>query len=330
MKTGMFLKGSLAAILIFSSIILNSQTLEDAQKAYNAAVYANNQGQLPEAVAQFDICLETCTKLVKEKENKAAAELMVAVRGILPKLYLQLGSELLKQEKTGEGLTTIYLAKDAAQKYGDKEIEDTADKLIPQIHYKIAASLFKTEKLNDALVHCDKAIAINADFASAYLIKTAIFKKKNNDVAFKSTAQAGIEVCKRINDTKTQETITDMAYRFYLTKGLESKGNLNYEEAIGFLNSSLEFRQNDATAFYLLALIYNATEKYSDAIATGQKALEFEKGNDETKAKIYMLIAEAYAKNGDISSACTTYKKAAVGIYLEIANYQIVQVLKCK
>jgi tetratricopeptide (TPR) repeat protein len=329
MKVDVKIKSLIAALLFLAPFVLNAQTLEDAQKAYNAAVTANNEGNLPEAITQFNVCLEACDYLVEEQEDETAEELQMTVQGVVPKLYLQLGSDQLQNQQITEGLENIYKAKEAGNKFGDKETVEKANKVIPQVHYKLAAQFYKEEKLDEAIAECDKAIAADADYTNAYYIKAAILKKKD-DASFKTVALAGIAVCKRINDTKNEQKIVDLGYKTFLKKGVDAKGASKYDEAISDLNSALEFSPNDATAFYLLASIYNAQGKNADAIAAGQKAIEFETGGDEAKAKIYMIIAESQAKKGDNAAACAAYKKAAVGQYAESANYQIVHVLKCQ
>ncbi|HBH48784.1 MAG TPA: hypothetical protein DDX98_09095, partial [Bacteroidales bacterium] len=83
----------LSLVVVFAAISLNAQTLEEAQKAYNAGVTARGEGNLEEAIAQFKACVETCEILYEEEEDEVAEELLYAVQPVIPDLYLQLGSE---------------------------------------------------------------------------------------------------------------------------------------------------------------------------------------------------------------------------------------------
>lgn len=323
-------KSLFTILFLLVSFMVSAQTLEDAQKAYNAAVAANNDSNYVEAITQFKICLEACEYLVEEQEDEQAEQIMITVQSVLPEKYLTLGQLQIKQKQVSEGLANVYSAMEAARKYGNKNIEDKAKKIIPQVHYSIAASLFKEDKLDEAIAECDKAILIDNNYASAYYIKAVVLKKKGDDAAFKSASLSGIAACKRINDTKNEQKIVELAYKYFLKKGVDAKGASKYDDAIANLNSALEFNANDATTYYLLASIYSTQAKYSEAIAAGQKSIEFETGNDEVKAKVYMIIAESQAKKGDNAAACAAYKKAAVGQYAESANYQIQHVLKCE
>ncbi|MBN2484611.1 MAG: hypothetical protein JXB34_01425 [Bacteroidales bacterium] len=330
MKKAVKLKIYMAALLVMAPFMLQAQTLDDAQKAYNAAVTANNEGNLAEAIAQFTTSLDACEYLVEEEEDETAEELLNTIQSVLPKLYLQLGSEQLQNQQVTEGLENLYKAKDLSRKFGEKETLEKVTNIIPQVHYKLAASLYKEDKLDEAVAECNKAIEVNADYTAAYYIKAAILKKKDDDAAFKTAALEGIVACKRTNDSKQEQKIADLGYKHFLKKGIDAKGASKYAEAIDFIKSSLEFEANDATSLYLLASIYSSQGDFNQAISTGNLAIENEKGGDEAKAKVYMIIAEAHAKKGDNAAACAAYKKAAVGPYLESANYQIEHVLKCE
>lgn len=319
----------LIALLVLPFTIM-AQTLGEAQVAYNAGITANGEGNIEEAISQFTTCIEACEYLVDEEEDETAEELMYTVQAVVPKLYYQLGTDQLKNQEIEKGLANIYKAKEVAENYGDQETIDKTKKTIPQIHYKIAASKYKAGEMENAITELDKAIAANANYGSAYYLKAVVYKKQKNDDAVSETAKLGIEAAKRANDSKTEKKIVDLGKKHFLKKGNESKGASKYDEAVNYLNKSLEFDDSDPTTLYLLAQTYNAQKKYAQAIEAGLKATESETRGDEAKAKIYMVIAEAQTAKGDTSSACATYKKAAVGQYAELANYRIQHELKCQ
>lgn len=323
---------SIIALVIIMALPLTvfSQTLEEAQKAYNAGVTANSEGNTEEAINQFNACIEACEYLVDMEEDETAEELMYTVQAVVPKLYYQLGTTQLSNKEVEKGIANIYKAKEVAGYYGDTDTEAKAKKVIPQIHYKIAASKFKANDLDAALSELDKSIAANPDYASAYYLKAVVYKKKDDDDAFKKTAQDGIAAAKRSNNRKIESKISETGLKHFLKKGNDAKGAAKYDEAVSYLNSALEFDEEDGTTLFLLTSTYSSKGDYSSAISTGEKAVAVETGGPEAQAKIYLVIAEAYAKKGDNSAACDAYKKAAVGQYQEHAEYQIEHVLKCE
>lgn len=323
---------SIIALVIIMVLPLSvfSQTLEDAQKAYNAGIAANSEGNVEEAISQFNKCIEACEYLVDMEEDETAEELLYNVQAVVPKLYYQLGTTQLTNNEIEKGIENINKAKKVAGEYGDTETEEKATKVIPQIYYKLAASKYKADKLDDAISDLDKSIAADADYSPAYYLKAVTYKKKGDDETFKKTALEGIAAAKRSNDRKMESRITELGLKHFLKLGNDAQGAAKYGEAVGYLNSALEFDENDVTALFLLTTTYNSKGDYNDAISTGEKAVAAETGGPEAQAKIYLIIAEAYAKKGDNSAACSAYRKAAVGEYQEHAEYQIKHVLKCE
>ncbi|MBN1117838.1 MAG: tetratricopeptide repeat protein [Bacteroidales bacterium] len=324
-------KSLVTVLFLFAvTIMASGQTLEEAQKAYNAGITANSEGNTEEAIKQFTACIEACEYLVEEEEDEEAETLQYTVEDVLPNLYLNLGTEQLQNENIEAGLANLYKAKETAGWYGKDDVAKKAGDRIAKAHYAEGVNKYKASDLDGAVADLDKAIAADADYSSAYYVKAVILKKKDDDAAFKATALEGIAACKRSNDTKMLSKIEDLAFKHFLKKGNDAKVASKHDEAVSLLNSALEFGENDVTTLLLLAQTYSAQENLDAAIETGNKAVENETNGAEAQAKIFIIIAEAYAKKGDNSAACAAYKKAAVGQYAEHANYQIEHVLKCE
>jgi tetratricopeptide (TPR) repeat protein len=317
------------AIIAFS-FSTQAQSLEEAQLAYNAGVTAKNEGNIEEAISQFEACIKASEVILTQGDDEVVEGLLSTVTAVVPGLYLKLGSDQILANKINEGLVSLNKTIEVAESYGDTDSKDKAEKLITQVHYKVGGSKYKAGDLDAALVEFDKALAMDSNFVAAYYIKAVVYKKQDNDELLKATALKGIEVAKANNDKKNQEKIEKLAKGHFLKKGNDAKGASKYDEAIINLNNALEFDANDATALYLLSSTYLAKGDNSNAIEIGEKAIASEEGGAEAQAKIYMVIAEAQVNNGDASGACASYKKAAVGQYSEIANYKIQQELKCE
>ena len=313
-----------------TSLFVNAQSLEDAQKAYNAGVTAKTDGNIVEAIAQFTSCVEMCETLYEEEEDETAEELMYTVQSYIPGLYLKLGTDQVQNKQVQEGLANLYKCREISESFGDSDTKAKAEKFITQIHYKLGASKYKAGDFETAHVQLDKALEITPNYVSAYYLKSVLYKKQGDDAMLKSTAMKGIEIADAKNDIKYKDKIVKLAKGYFLKKGNDAKGASKYDEAIENLNIALEFVPTDVTTLYLISATYLAQGKYSNAVKTGESAVQNEKGGAEAQAKIYMIIAEAHAKNGNTTVACSTYKKAAAGQYAELANYRIQHELKCE
>ncbi len=326
-----YLKCFIALVAICTATFsLKAQSIEEAQEAYNAGVTAKGEGNLEGAISSFVSCIEQCEVLVEENEDENAETMLSTAQGLVPKLYLQLGSEQIQAQKTEEGLTNLAKAKEYAGYAGDEVTISKVDKMVPQVYYKSGVTKYKAADLDGSIADFDKAIEANPNFVSAYYLKTVVYKKKGDDENLKATASKGIEVAESKGDAKNKAKIVKLASSHFLKKGNAAKGATKYAEAIDYLNTSLEFNDKNATALFLLATTYSASGKHTEAIGAGEKAVANTEGTAEDKAKIYMVIAESNAKKGNTTAACAAYKKAAVGQYAELANYRIQHELKCK
>lgn len=310
-------------------VSLNAQTIAEAREAFNAGVKANEEGNFTEAINQFNNCYDICEVLI-ENEEEGAQELLDNVQVALPSFYLSLASEQVKQSNLNQALENLHKAKELASYVDDNATIKKADRVIPQLHFKIGYSHFKIEEFDLCIKEMDKAIATNKNYAAAYYLK-ATAQKRNQDVeGFKATSLAGIKAAENSNDTKYKSKITDAALNYYLKKGVNQIEASKYDRALVNIETALEFNPNDATSLYYLLLAKYNMGKYDEALEVGNKALENETRGNEAKAKIYFTIAQVYTKKADKENACANYKKASFGQFKENAEYQMEHVLKCK
>jgi tetratricopeptide (TPR) repeat protein len=320
----------LSLALIVAPFVINAQTLEEAQKAYNAGVTAKGEGNLQEAIDQFTACAEACEILVDEEEDETAEELLYTVQPVIPGLYLQLGSDQITSGQVNEGIETVYKGREVAELYGDADAKAKAERYLKKVHYKLGASKYKAKDFEAAHTEFDKALALDPEYLSVIYLKSVTYKAEGNEADFKSNTLKGIEIADAKKDSKNKTKLVKLGKGYYLKKGNDAKGASKYDQAVADLNTALEFDATDVTTLYLLSATYLAKGDYANAVETGEKAVANEKGGEEAQAKIYMTIAEAHAKSGNPSAACSTYKKAAVGQYAELANYRIQHELKCE
>lgn len=309
---------------------LSAQTIEEATQAYNAGVTANNEGNLEEAIVQFTACLEMSQKIFAESADEQADNYVMTIKPILPDLYYKLGSSQIKNSEIDKGIATLNKCIEVSKTFGNEATVSKTEKALLQVYYKRGVASFKEKNYESALTDMDQVLVYDPNYVSAYYLKSVVYSTTENDELLKLTANKGIEVALAANDTSNEQKIRSNAKKYFLKKGNADKSAKNYNEAILALNSSLEYDATDATTLYLLSSTYFDKSDYVKAIEFGEKAIANEKGGNEDKAKIYMVIAESNAKNGNVEAACAAYKKAAYGQYTELANYRIEHELKCQ
>lgn len=308
---------------------LAAQTMEEAKAFYSLGITAVNEEKYTDAINYFNESLRICWLLDKQN-NAAIAELKKNSQEALPRLNLKAGNINYQNQQFNDALDYASKAQELSILYNDKETEKQARQLISLIHFKIAGEAFKLNNIETALLECDKATTADPDFTSAYYFKAVILRKQNDANAFIPAVKICMDACNRTNDSITKQKISDLGLNFLRSKGNESKASMKYDEAVKYFDAALEIVPGDAITLYLLATVLYNQNNFTGAISTAEKAIINEKGGDEAKAKIYMLIAESNAKSGNMLAACDAYKKAAVGQFYENANYQRQYVLKCE
>jgi tetratricopeptide (TPR) repeat protein len=310
-------------ILSVFAITVNAQ-LGEAQEKYNLAATAVNDGNTKEAIDLFNEAIEL---LADVEEDEVAEELLYNAEGFLPGLYLSYAKETAEAGETDEAIELFSKTIEVSEMYGDNGTKENAEKALPRLYYKKAAGLYKASAFDQAIVELDKAIEVDASFAKAYYLKAVVYKKTGDDVKLEEAAKQTI--ANAGNDNKTKAKAQKLAAGHFLKKGNAAKGEAKYDEAIALIQKSLEFNDNNGTAYLLLLQSYVAQEDWDNAIATANSAIELE-SDEEKKAGFYYEMANAYVGKGDNTSACDSFRKAAVGKYEANAKYQLEHVLKCQ
>jgi tetratricopeptide (TPR) repeat protein len=307
--------------------VLAAQTIDDAKTLYNEGGTAMQQGDLELAISKFVECNSICSTLYEEEEDEEAEELMYSVQQNIPKLYYQMSAEKLQAGQIDAGIELALKAKESGEEYGDSDIVEKVDNLLPQVYYKLGVNLYKEKNYDGALAALDKAIVMNPNYSNAYYIKVVIYKGQDDDEKMIEASKKGIEAARAENNSKTEEKITSLAGAHFLKKGNEAKESTNYDEATKLLNISAEFDPENPTTYFLLAVIYNSQQEWDKAIASANEGLKYEEASN--MARFYYELGNAEFGKGDKTAACEAYSKAATGDYLEHANYQMEHVVKC-
>lgn len=310
--------------LMLMTIAGYAQTKNDAIAAYNEGVQLL-QSDAAGALAAFEKCIGICKTLGEEgEETRALAEIQI------PKLHYSMAREEMQAKNYEEAIAKFNLAIQTAEEYKDAKVKEGSEKLVMQLHYIVGNAYSKSGDFEKAHANYDKAIQYDPLYTKAYLAKGLAYREQDDEENMKATLDKAIETGMTTNDLKTVETAEKVLQNTYFNAAVQALNDQNMEEAEKALILTIDYGNQSVDAFYQLAKIYNSKQMFAEAIAKINKAIEYETGSDEEKAKLYYELATSYVGQGNTDAACEAYKNALFGAYEENAKYQIEYVLKCK
>ncbi|HNS18246.1 MAG TPA: tetratricopeptide repeat protein [Bacteroidales bacterium] len=313
----------LAAVLIFSTLLISAQTKDDVINTYNDGVALANTN-VEKAIEKFNLAHELALKVGVESDD-----IKNLVETQLPALQIKYAAELYKAKNIKEAIPAYMLAAELAEKVGNAEIAAKANEIIPKLHFSLGNELYKSEKYDSALICFDQSLTYDSTYAKAYLSKGLIYKKQDNQEAMIAALDQAIVFGKLANDEKTATTAGNVIRDYLLVTGNKAVKAGNFQEALPLLVKSSTYGEPKPEVFYLLALCHNKDSQWDEAIKAAKQGIDLENESNEAKAKFYYELGNAYIGKGENASACTAFKNALYGNYLESAKYQIETVLKC-
>lgn len=316
----------ITAFLSIFVMALSAQTIDEVHTLYNDGGTAYQEGNIELAIQKFEDCAAMCNTLYEEEEDVEAEELMLGIQQKLPTMYWQLSQSSIKAKDYNSSLEYALKTKEAAQNINNEDLVSKASKLASKIYYSFGLSKYKAKNYPEAITNLDNSIAENTTNFKAHLLKVVIYKTTGDDEALISATKAVMAVPG--NDDNKNKAIKLTANYFY-NKGVTAKKSSDYPTAIKNIEISFEFKPENADAYFLLASIYNTQKNWDKAIETANKGLEYESDEADAQARFYYEMGNSYIGKSDNTNACSSFNKAAVGVYTENANYQITEVLKC-
>jgi len=314
----------LSAMSLVLGLQAQGQTLKDAIDAFNTGMDLAGS-DIKAAISSVEKSLQIASLLGEEGEEvKEMAEVQI------PGLYFDLAMGQYKERNIPEAITGFEGAIVVADKFSDSNTKRRTESVLHQLYAIQGNTLFRENNNEEALGLFDKSIAINPQFARAYLGKGLVYRRLEDADNFKQAMDKAIETALLTDEKQILETAESTARDFFLVRAARAKGENNITQAIEFLTTSLSYDQTFPETHYLLATIHNEQSRYQDAINSAQRAIELSNGGsrDET-AKIYFELGQAYEGLANTSQACAAYKNASYGNYEASAKYQMEHVLKC-
>lgn len=321
-KTGKFI-----LLVTIIGITLNgySQTKDEAGIAYNEGIQFTKSEEFDKAIASFEKAIDICNKVGME-----ANDLKGMIEKQIPDVYFKSATALYEQKKIDEAISKYEKTAEIANKYDNPEIEGKAKNIIPQLYYVKGASDYKQRNYEDALKNLNTSVEKDPDFAKSYYLLGVVYNKMDDAEMMKKSFDLAIQKAELDNDQKTASKAKKTASKYLANFAVKSIQKEQIDNAIVYLDQSIEYGDGDADTYYYYAITYNKKSSWDDAIKAANKALELEKDEKDAEAKIYYELGTAYYGKGDKDSACKAYKEAAYGDHVAQANYQIKEVLKCE
>jgi tetratricopeptide (TPR) repeat protein len=322
--TKLSVKGLMAVAMLMISVGVFSQTMKEAVDAFNKG--ASLAKTDPDgAIVAYESCIKLASQLGEEgTETKADAEKQ------LPLMYFKSAVNLYKKKDFDGAIAGFKKSKEVADKYENKELSSKSERIIPQVYYAKGSTFYKKKNFESAMTALDKAIELNPKYAKPYLVKASIYKNQDDEEKFLEACDKGLEVGNTIHDKKTITSIKKLAKNSMFNSAVKAIEAEKWSEAEKYLNNSIKYGNESADVFYQLGKVYNAEKKWDDAITTLEKSLALDTKDEAGKAKYYYELGVANSGKGNNEVACSSFKKAMHGQYLQNAKYQVEQVLKCK
>jgi tetratricopeptide (TPR) repeat protein len=296
--------------------IVAAQDLEKATEIYNnaAAAIENNKA---EAITLFEQALGMAETLGDE-----GAEIVAQCKGILPKLYISLGKDLVNEKNLDEAIAKFQKAVEVGEKFGDTDVAAEAKGLIPQILMADANGMLNEKNFEGAVAGYQKVIDADPANGQAHLRKgQALAQLGKADDAIKSfelAAENGQEeqAAKQLSNIYVKKAVAcqkakDMKGALEnAQKSTQYADNANAQKIIGM--SAMQLKQNKVAA-----------EAFEAYLAMNPNAITKEAG-------IVYNLGTALVALGENDKACGYFQKIAQDAkFGEGARYQITQ-LKCK
>jgi tetratricopeptide (TPR) repeat protein len=314
----------IAGMTLIPLIQAQAQSLNDAINAYNSGLDLV-ETDINAAIENLEKSYQIASALGEEGE-----EVKEQAAKQIPGLYYEKGVALYRERDIDQAVEAFNEAINVSDRFDDPNTRRRAEGLQHQLYAIQANTAFRENDNKKALELYDRALKINPQHTRSHLGKALVYRRLDDADAFKASIDMAIETGLTTNDQQNVQTAESTARDFFLVRAVKAKGEANYSQAIELITTSFAYDPAFPESHFLLAAIYNEQSRFQDAVKSAQKALDLMNGDRNETAKVHFELGKAYAGLGNTSQACSSYKNAAHGQYIESAQYQIEHVLKCQ
>jgi len=303
------------------AFVVMAQSVEEVGAKYNDGNSLYKEKDYTNAISAYEAGIELANEVgfeADELKGKMETQLMNA--------YYKNG---LQYKKIGisAAIASLERAYAKAGELGDDSMKSKSAKTVAKLRSAKGNSFLKKDKTEDAFAEYEMALEMDPNCVKAYYGKGLVYKSKddykNMLINMDKVIEIGADNPKAAKTVKKAKSTTSKAL---VNAGAKEIQREHGKKAAEYINKSFNYAPGNAKAYYYLALAYNKTNNWDDAITAANKAIGME---DKDKGDMYFALGQAYEGKGDTAGACTAYKSVTTGPNVESAKYQITQVLKC-
>lgn len=316
------LKKSFAlVILIFISAFVFAQSAEEAGAKYNEGNEAIKAKQYGTAVTAYEAAL----KIAKAAPD--AGDLTDNIEKQLINAYYKNGIASYKKKKFDASVSNLEKSM-AMSKVSDPAMFSKTSTVLAKVRSAWGNTLINDGKLDQAFSEYEMALEVDPNCVIAYYGKGLVFKEKDDMANMMKNMDKAIEIgSANPKEAKTVAKVKAKAASTLVNEGAKEIQKERGKQAIVYINDSFKYEPGTTDAYYYLAIAYNKTKQFGDAVNAANKAIELKTEGD--KSDIYFEMGRALEGQGDASGACAAFKKVIDGPNVEAAKYKMTQSLNC-
>ena len=296
--------------------IVAAQDLEKATEIYNnaAAAIENNKA---EAITLFEQAFEMAETLGDE-----GAEIVAQCKGILPKLYISLGKDLVNEKNLDEAIAKFQKAVEVGEKFGDADVAGEAKGLIPTVLMADANGKLNEKNFEGAVAGYQKVIDADPTNGQAHL-------RKGQALAQLGKADDAIKAFELASENGQEEQAAKQLSNIYVKKAVACQKAKDMKGALENAQKSTQYVDN-ANAQKIIGMSAMQLKQNKVAAEAFEAYLAMNPGAITKEAGIVYNLGTALVALGENDKACGYFQKIAQDAkFGEGARYQITQ-LKCK
>jgi tetratricopeptide (TPR) repeat protein len=315
-------KSLLAIGVVFLSMGMFAQSVEDAGAKYNEGNEAMKAKQYSTAVSAFEDALK-----MAQAAGPDAADLEANVEKQLMQAYYRNGIAKYKGKKYDASVAEMDKSLGIANKIGDTDMANKLTVTMAKVLSSKGMSLIKKKDLDGAYATFEEAHKVKSTCVISYYGKGLVWKERGDMGKMMTNMDKAIEL--GASEPKMDKYVTKA--KSAASKGLVAEATQEITKEHGniaarYLNDSFKYKAGNADTYYYLTIAYNKSNEFNNAVEAANKAISMKEGD---KSDIYFELGMALTGKGDSDGACGAFKKVTGGANAEAAKYQIDQVLKC-
>ena len=254
-------------LLIFG-LSVHAQDINAAIEEFNLGNQAVQASNPTLAIEKYQAAMGIASTLGDEGQ-----EIVAAAKKQIPTLYYQLGVQDYKDKNNDKAIAEFQNAIKFGEEYGDTETVEKSKEIIPKLYFTKGNDLFKEDKFDEALTNFKMAAELDPNYSRPYWGMALAYQKQGKfaemDEAFRKSRELAIAE----KDDALVDRINTTGKRFLQSEATANLKAQKWNDAIKNLNLSNEYKADDPDTYYYLAVSYNATRNWVEAVNAAENGI---------------------------------------------------------